>query len=76
MYLESLFQYLSKEHRNGMVSLTYSQIEKIIGGELSVSAKTHDSYWRSPKIRHLMKKHNVKFGYINTFSKIIYFEVL
>lgn len=76
MYLESLFCYLTKNYQKGTASLTYSQIEKITGKELCISAKLFESYWNNPRIKHLMDKFNIKFNYINTFSQLIYFEVL
>ncbi len=76
MYLESLFRYLKKNYQKGTISLTFSQIEEIMGKELCISAKMHDSYWNNPRIKRLMDKYNIRFNYINTFSRLIYFEIL
>ena len=67
MYLESLFCYLTENYQKGTASLTYSQIEKIIGKELCISAKLYESYWNNPRIKHLMNKYGIRFNYINTF---------
>ena len=76
MRIESLFRFLSKNYSKGLMSLTYSRIEEIIGVELDASAKTNEHYWNNPKIKSLMKKYNIKFSYVNTLSRLIYFEIL
>lgn len=56
--------------------MSYSQIEEIIGEELSYGAKTFDHFCTQPSVKRIMSKYCIKFGYINTLTGMIYFEVL
>ena len=58
-----------------VVGKSYSQIEQLIGEELSYGAKAFDHYWTQPSVKRIMSKYGIKFGYINTLTGMIYFEV-
>ena len=75
-YLEPLFKHLKKYSKKGVVGLTYSEIEQLIGEELSYGAKAFDHYWTQPSVKRIMSKYGIKVGYINTLTGMIYFEVL
>ena len=74
-YLDPLFKHLKKYSKKGIVGITYTQIEELIGEELSYGAKAFDHYWTQPSVKGIMSKYNIKFGYINTLTGMIYFEV-
>ena len=59
-----------------VVGMSYSQIEELIGEELSYGAKAFDHFWTQPSVKRIMSKYNIKFGYINTLTGMIYFEIL
>ena len=56
--------------------MSYSQIEEIIGEELSYGAKAFDHYWTQPCVKRIIAKYGIKFDYINTQIGMIYFEIL
>ena len=58
-----------------VVGLTYAQIEELIGEELSYGAKAFDHFLTQPSVKRIMTKYGIKFGYINTLTGMIYFEV-
>ena len=58
-----------------VVGLAYAQIEELIGEELSYGAKAFDHFWTQPSVKRIMTKYGIKFGYINTLTGMIYFEV-
>ena len=62
--------------RKKVVGKSYSQIEEIIGEELSYGAKAFDHYWTQPSVKRIMSKYGIKFGYINTLTGMVYFEVI
>ena len=62
-------------HRKKVVGMSYSQIEEIIGEEPSYGAKAFDHFWTQPSVKRIMSKYGIKFGYINTLTGMIYFEV-
>ena len=57
------------------MGLTYAQIEELIGEELSYGAKAFDHFLTQPSVKRIMTKYGIKFGYINTLTGMIYFEV-
>ena len=71
-----IIQTLKKVFKKGVVGLSYSDIEQLIGEELSYGAKAFDHYWTQPSVKRIMTKYGIKFGYINTLNSMIYFEVL
>lgn len=73
-HLEPLFQYL-KKNSFGSVALSYCEIEKIIGQELSYAEKTDERYWRQPKLKKLSSKYDVVFWYIDTVKGTMLFLV-
>ena len=73
-HLEPLFQYIKKNNKR-IIELSYTEIEKIIGQELSYSEKTDDRYWKQPRIKKLAGKYNVVFGYIDAQQGVIHFLV-
>ena len=73
-HLEPLFLYLKKNNKR-IVELSYAEIEKIIGQELSYAEKTDDRYWKQPRIRRIASKYDVIFGYIDTLKGVIHFIV-
>ena len=75
-YLEPLFKHLKKYSKKGVVGLTYSEIENLIGEELIYGARAFDHYWTQPSVKRIMSKYEIKLGYINTQTGIIYIEVL
>lgn len=72
--LEPLFRYIKKNNKR-IVELSYAEIEKIIGQELSFSEKTDDRYWKQPRIKKLAGKYNVAFCYIDTLKGTIHFLI-
>lgn len=46
-YLEPLFKHLKKYSKKGVVGLSYSEIEQLIGEELGYGAKSFDRFWTS-----------------------------
>jgi len=56
-----LMKYFSKQQDN-KITLTFSQIEKIIGFRLSDSARKHYVYWK-PSPRHTITRSWVENGY-------------
>ena len=58
------------------MDLTRAQIEELIDEELSYGAKAFDNYLTQASVKRIMSKYNIKFGYINALSGMIYFEVL
>ena len=74
-YLEPLFKYLKKHFEKGVIGLSYSRIEEILGRELSYDARAFNHHWTQASIKRLMNKYGIKFGYINTLTGIIYFEL-
>ena len=63
-------------HRKKVVGKSYSQIEEIIGEKLSYGAKAFNHYWTQPSVKRIMSKYGIKFGYINTLTGMVYFEVI
>ena len=62
--------------RKKVVGKSYSQIEEIIGEELSYGAKAFDYFYTQLSVKRTMSKYCIKFRYINTLTGMIYFEVL
>lgn len=73
-HLEPLFIYL-KKNNNSSIALSFADIEKIIGQELSYAEKTDDRYWKQPRIKKLAGKYNVAFGYMDTLKGTIHFLI-
>ena len=73
-HLEPLFQYIKKNNKR-IIELSYAEIEKIKGQELSYAEKTDDRYWKQPRIKKLAGKYNVAFGYIDTLKGTIHFSI-
>ena len=62
--------------RKKVVGKSCSQIEEIIGEELSYGAKTFDHFQTQPSVKRKMSKYcSIEFGYINTLDGMINFEV-
>lgn len=68
-YLEALFQHLKKSFSKRKAILNYTLIE------LSYAEKTDNRYWSQPKLKKLVAKYNVMFGYIDTVTETIHFLV-
>ena len=58
--------------RKKVVGKSHSQIEEIIGEELSYDAKTFDHFKTQLSVKRIISKFCIKFGYINTLTRMIY----
>ena len=58
-YLEPLFKHLKKYSKKRVASLTYTQIEELIGEELIYGVKAFDHYWAQPSVKGIMGKYNL-----------------
>ena len=56
------------------MGLTSAKIEGLIGEEVLL-AKAFDRCWTQPTIKRIAASNGIKFGFINTYTGMVYFEV-
>lgn len=75
-YLKPLFDYLRDTKNLGMTSMSFRQIENVIGRRLSNSLRKSISNWNSTYIKAFKHDYQIEITTVNAVAEFVEFKVL